>query len=158
MTLFAECPEDFPAAATVAGMSGMDYMQAMLEGRVPEPTIGRIMGYRLVSVEPGRVVWRGVPAFAHTNAFGGVHGGWYGTILDSAMGCAVMTGVPKGRRWTTLEFKVNITRALPIGRDILAVGISDHAGRTTAVAHGEIRDAEDDRLYATGSTTCLLLG
>ena len=87
---------------------------------------------------------------------GGVHGGWYGTLLDSCMSCAVMTMVPKGSVYTTLEYKVNLTRAIPLGTEIHATGLCDHAGRTTAVARGEIRDA-NGRLYATGTATCLIM-
>jgi uncharacterized protein (TIGR00369 family) len=73
------------------------------------------------------------------------------------MACAVMTKLPRGAIYTTLEYKVNLTRAIPVGTEILAEGWSDHAGRSTAVASGEIRGAEDGKLYATGSTTCLVL-
>jgi uncharacterized protein (TIGR00369 family) len=88
---------------------------------------------------------------------GTVHGGWYGTLLDSAMACAVMTAVPKGSTYTTLEYKVNVTRALPPGTEIEAVGTVSHAGRSTGVAEGAIRGVLDGKLYATGSTTCLIL-
>ena len=103
------------------------------------------------------VRFRGTPDFAHSNPMGTVHGGWYGTLLDSCMACAVMTKVPRGSLYTTLEYKVNITRAIPLGMEILATGSVDHAGKTTGVAHGEIRGAEDGKLYATGSTTCLIM-
>jgi uncharacterized protein (TIGR00369 family) len=88
----------------------------------------------------------------------GVHGGWYGALLDSCMGCAVMTALPAGRAYTTLEYKVNLIRAIPLGHDVVATGRLTHAGRSTAVASGEIRDAVTDRLYATGTTTCLIMG
>ncbi|HMO07234.1 MAG TPA: PaaI family thioesterase [Paracoccaceae bacterium] len=139
-------------------MSGMAFMQAMLAGSLPQAAMSRALDYRLDSVEPGRVVFRGTPGFGHTNPVGGIHGGWYGTLLDSAMGCAVMTAVPQGRWYTTLEYKVNILRALPPGTEALAIGLLDHAGRSTAVAHGELRGAADGRLYATGSTTCIIMG
>jgi len=44
-----------------------------------------------------------------------------------------------------------------LGTQIEAVGIVDHVGRSTGVAHGEIRGVEDGKLYATGSTTCLVM-
>ena len=89
---------------------------------------------------------------------GGVHGGWYGTLLDSCLGCAVMTALPQGRAYTTLEYKVNLIRAIPMGRPVIATGRVSHAGRTTAVAMGDIRDAETGRLHAEGNTTCLIMG
>jgi uncharacterized protein (TIGR00369 family) len=138
-------------------MSGLEFMERMRDGNLPGPPIARTMGYRLHSVEKGRVAFRGAPGFDVTNPMGGVHGGWYGTLLDSAMACAVMTAVPTGSVYTTLEYKINITRAIPLDMEIECVGLVDHAGRSTAVAHGEIRGVADDRLYATGSTTCLVM-
>ncbi len=153
----AETPADIPSRDTLLSMSGLEFMEGMLAGRLPHPAISRLLGYRLVEVSPRRAVFRGMAQFDHTNPVGGVHGGWYGTVLDSAMGCAVMTTVPRGRWYTTLEYKVNILRALPLGVPVLATGTLDHAGRTTAVARGEIRGAGDGRLYASGSTTCIIL-
>ncbi|WP_151720740.1 PaaI family thioesterase [Gemmobacter serpentinus] len=154
----AKSPADLPTREQLLAISGLDFMRAMLEGRIPHPTIAGLMGYHLTSVEAGRVALEGSAGFEHTNPFGGVHGGWYGTLLDTVLGCTVMTGVPKGRWYTTLEYKVNINRALPIGTEVEAVATLDHAGRSTAVAHGEIRGKADGRLYATGSTTCIILG
>ena len=73
------------------------------------------------------------------------------------MACAVMTKVPKGSVYTTLEYKVNITRPIPLGTGIEALGRVQHAGRSTGVAMGEIRGVADGRLYATGSTTCIIM-
>ncbi|MEL6523809.1 MAG: PaaI family thioesterase [Pseudomonadota bacterium] len=138
-------------------MSGLAFMEGIRDGTVPAPPICRVMNFRVDSVEPGQVVFRGSPAFDHTNPMGTVHGGWYGTLLDSAMACAVMTIVPEGSYYTTLEYKVNVTRSLPIGMEVLSTGVVRHAGRTTSVATGELRGVEDGKLYATGSTTCLIM-
>lgn len=142
---------------TLLSRSGLEFMQDMLSGDLPRPPIAHGMGYGLSLVEEGRVIFTGTPSEAHCNPMGGVHGGWYGTLLDSCMGCAVMTIVPKGRFYTTLEYKINITRALRPGVEITAEGLIDHAGRTTATAHGEIRGVADGKLYATGTTTCLIM-
>ncbi len=148
---------DLPDHEMLLSRSGLEFMQAVLRGEFARPPISQLLNYALEAVEPGRVVFRGTPEFAHTNPMGGVHGGWYGTLLDSCMACAVMTTVPKGSYYTTLEYKVNLTRAIPLGTEIFAEGVVDHAGRTTGVAHGEIRGAVDGKLYATGTTTCLIM-
>ena len=153
----AKTPADLPDLDTILSMSGLDFMLSMQRDEISRPPISGLMHYHLHAVAAGRVTFRGTPAFAHANPMGGVHGGWYGTLLDSCMACAVMTLVPKGSVYTTLEYKVNLTRAIPIGIDILATGTSDHAGRSTGVAHWEIRGAADGKLYATGSTTCLIM-
>lgn len=153
----AQSPEDLPSRADTAGLSGLDYMRAMLEGTFAGPPIAERMGYALQRVEEGRVVFRGTPEFAVTNPTGVVHGGWYGTLLDSAMACAVMTRVPAGAVYTTLEYKINILRPIPLGMTVDCEGVTDHVGRSTGVAHGEIRGVEDGKLYATGSTTCIVM-
>lgn len=146
-----------PDLDTILSMSGLDFMLAVLDGRFSRPPISGVLNYHLAAVEPGVVTFRGTPDANHLNPMGGVHGGWYGTLLDSCMGCAVMTCVPQGSLYTTLEYKINLNRAIPVGCEIHATGRVSHAGRSTAVASGEITDAATGKLYATGSTTCLIM-
>ena len=157
MHRIARSPDDLPDMRELLSMSGLEFMQGILDGTVPGPPIGGTLGYTLHSVEEGRVTFRGTPEFKVTNPMRTVHGGWYGTLLDSAMACAVMTRVPRGSVYTTLEYKINITRAIPLGMTIDCTGVIDHAGRSTGVATGEIRGVEDGKLYATGSTTCMIM-
>lgn len=142
---------------TLLSMSGLAFMQGILDGTQPVPPISKVLNFQLDHVEPGRVVFRGTPLADHCNPMGTLHGGWYGTLLDSAMACAVMTHVPQGSVYTTLEYKVNIIRSIPMGTDIIAEGITSHAGRSTGVAQGTITGAADGKLYATGSTTCIIM-
>jgi len=153
----ATSPSDLLSQDEVLSMSGLDFMTGILNGSLPGPPIASTMGYTLHEVADGRVIFRGSPEFNVTNPMGTVHGGWYGTLLDSAMACAVMTKVPAGSVYTTLEYKINITRAIPLGMEIDCIGTVDHSGRSTGVATGEIRGVEDGRLYATGSTTCIIM-
>lgn len=155
--LFAADPSGLLPPEVLGAMSGLEFMRGILDGTLPHPPIGQTLGFLLDQVEDGRVVFRGAPAFGALNLMGTVHGGWYGTLLDSAMACAVMTKLPRGSLYTTLEYKVNIIRAVPIGREIVAEGIVSHSGRSTGIAEGTIRDAETGALYATGSTTCLIM-
>lgn len=90
-------------------------MQGVLAGDIARPPISALLNYQLDRVEDGLVEFVGTPDFDHFNTVGTVHGGWYGTVLDSCMACAVMTKVPKGSYYTTLEYKVNITHAIPAG-------------------------------------------
>jgi uncharacterized protein (TIGR00369 family) len=153
----ARSPDELLSPAQLSQMSGLDFMTGMLEGRLPAPPISKTLNYRLHTVEPGRVAFRGAPGFDAFNPAGAVHGGWYGTLLDSAMACAVMTTLPKGSVYTTLEYKINIIRSVPLGMDTECTGSVDHTGRSTGIAHGELRGIEDGKLYATGSTTCIVM-
>jgi uncharacterized protein (TIGR00369 family) len=85
-------------------------MQAMLRGETPYPHISDTMDFCLVEVALGRTVFQGTPQLKHYNPLGSVHGGWYATLLDSAVGCAVHTMMPIGRAYTTAELSVNIVR------------------------------------------------
>jgi uncharacterized protein (TIGR00369 family) len=153
---FVERPEDLPAPATVAGMPGIEILRAVLDGRLPTPPIFRTLGFHLAEVGDGCTVFEGVPYFDHINVLGSVHGGWFGVLLDSCMGCAVHTRLPSRKTYTTLEYKVNIIRPAGLQTGPLrAVGEAAHVGRRTGVTTGRIVDPAG-RLYATGSTTCLV--
>ncbi|MEL7012300.1 MAG: PaaI family thioesterase [Pseudomonadota bacterium] len=154
---FAKSRDDMPTAEDFSNRSGLEFMQDQLAGKLSGAPIAEALNFWLTDVVEGEVTFEGVPQFNGTNPMSGVHGGWYGALLDSVMGCAVMTRISKGRIYTTLEYKVNITRALKVGHLVQAKGFVDHAGRSTVVAHGEIRDPNDGRLYASGTTTCLVM-
>ena len=142
---------------TLLSMSGLDFMTGILNGTLPRPPMAGLMGFAVTEVADGHVIFEGAPPATATNPMGGVHGGWYGAILDSTMGCAVMTKVPKGSVYTTLEYKVNLTRAIPVGGMVRATATVQHAGRSTATAVAELRGVEDGKLYASGSTTCIIM-
>ena len=126
---------DLPTRAQLLSMSGYEFMCAMRDGTLPHPPIARLLCYELTEVSDGSVTFAGTPEFDHTNPMGGLHGGWYGAVLDSCMACAVMTKVPKGSVYTTLEYKVNLVRPVPLGTPVEFIGETDHFGRSTGVAH-----------------------
>jgi uncharacterized protein (TIGR00369 family) len=140
----------------VMGRTGLEALQAMLAGELPPPPIAQTMDFTLLSVAFGEAIFQGRPMFKHYNPLGGVHGGWFATLLDSALGCAVHTTMPVGRGYTTLEFKVNLVRALtdkvPLVR---AIGKVVHGGKQVATAEASLV-GHDGRLYAHASTTCLV--
>ena len=73
------------------------------------------------------------------------------------MACAVQTMLPQGRGYTTLEYRINILRAATTKSGLIrAEGRAVHVGRRTATAEGRMT-GEDGKLYATGTTTCLIL-
>jgi uncharacterized protein (TIGR00369 family) len=143
-------------AEAAATMSGLELLQGMIAGRFPGPPIMQLIGFRLAEVESGRAVFESVPEFKHYNPLGSVHGGYSATLLDSCMGCAVHSTLPKGIGYTTLEFKVSLIRALTVdtGR-VRAEGKTISSGRRVATAEGRLIDARG-RLLAHATTTCLV--
>jgi uncharacterized protein (TIGR00369 family) len=104
----------------------------------------------------GRAVFQGTPQLKHYNPLGSVHGGWYATLLDSALGCAGHSMMPVGRAYTTAELGINIVRAASNKSGPLrAIGNVIHCGRQMATAEARIV-GPDGKLYAHGTTTCLV--
>jgi uncharacterized protein (TIGR00369 family) len=140
----------------IASLTGLQMMQALMAGALPAPTISKTLRFGLVEVAHGKAVFQGAPNDQLLNPMGTMHGGWYATLLDSALGCAVHTTMPLGRGYTTLEIKVNIVRGVSLKVPLVrAVGTTIHVGRQTATAEA-ILVGHDGTLYAHASTTCLV--
>ena len=142
--------------AQLLAMSGLEVMQAMLRRELPGPPIAKTLDFVIIEVAHGRAVFQGKPGYAHYNPLGSVHGGWFATLLDSALGCAVHTMMPPGRGYTTAELGINIVRALTdkVPR-VRAEATVIHCGRQLATAEARLV-GPDGTLYAHGTTTCLV--
>ena len=140
----------------VIGKTGLALMQAMLQGELPYAAIAKTLDFCLLEVSPGVAIFQGSPGPAHLNPMGTVHGGWYATLLDSALGCAVHTLMPAGRAYTTAELSVNVVRAIPLKvQRVRAEGKVIHCGRQLATAEARLV-GPDGTLYAHATTTCLV--
>jgi uncharacterized protein (TIGR00369 family) len=139
-------------------MTGLELLRAIAAGDAPGAPIAALMGFEAVEAEDGRVVFAAVPTEELYNPIGTVHGGFAATLLDSAMGCAVHSTLAEGVGYTTLELKVNYTRAITkdTGR-VVCEGRIVHRGGRVATADGRIVAVESGRLLAHGTTTCLIL-
>ena len=82
--------------------------------------------------------------------------GWYATILDSALGCAVHTMLPAGRGYTTSQLNLQLVRSIPLSVErVQAVGEVVHCGRQLATAQSQLL-GPDGSLYAHATCTCLI--
>jgi len=137
-------------------MTGLEFVQGLVNGTVPLNTIAQTLGYDIVEAESGRVVATMVPTGAHLNPAGTVHGGLTATLLDSCMGLAVQTTLQKSFASTTLEFKISLVRPItPETGPIRAEGMVLNCGRRIGTAEGRVTDGKG-RLLAHGTTTCLV--
>lgn len=141
----------------IIGKTGLELMQAMLRGDMPYPPIAKTLDFTVVDVSEGRAVFQGTPGPTHLNPMGTIHGGWYATLLDSALGCAVHTMMPIGKGYTTAELSVNLVRAINPAKTlrVRAEGKVIHCGRQLATAEARLF-GPDGTLYAHGTTTCLV--
>ncbi len=142
--------------SVVATMSGLDYLQKMFSGELPGAPMMQQVGFIRGTAEHGLVNFYARPTLQHYNPVGSVHGGFTATLLDSAMGCAVQSTLAQGLIYTTLEFKVNLIRAITEATgEVRAEGRVLQAGRRVGIAEGRLLDS-DDRLLAHATTTCLI--
>ncbi|WP_099866349.1 PaaI family thioesterase [Pararhizobium haloflavum] len=142
--------------SVVAREGGLNVLRAILAGELPNPPIAETLDFALSEVDEGRVVFSGNPNAEHLNPLGAVHGGWTATIMDSALACCIMTTLAPGEGYTTVEFKVNLTRPLfaDMG-EVTCEGNLVHRGRTIATSEAFLRDA-NGKLLAHGTETCAI--
>ncbi|MGI5492194.1 PaaI family thioesterase [Microtetraspora malaysiensis] len=142
----------------VAELSGLEFLQAMLDGVIAGPPIAGTMGFTLLKVEPGVAIFEGETGEHQYNPMGSVHGGYFATLLDSALGCAVMTMLPAGTAYTTTQLNVHMVRPAFAHTGLLRCEAKAlHVGRTVATAEGRLIGSDDGKLYAHGTTTCAVL-
>jgi len=142
---------------TRSTLDGLAYFQKVLAGELTLPPMLQTFGIRFVDVAAGRIVVAARVDQRFYNGTGVAHGGFAATLLDTALGCAINSTASAGTRFTTLELKVNLTRALTVEvGEVECEGRVLHVGRRTAVAEARIVDRRG-KLYAHGTTTCIML-
>ena len=93
----------------------LELAQKMQRGEVPPPPIGRLLGFVLKVIEPGRAVFEMEADERHHNPMGTLHGGVYCDLADAAMGYAYAATLGEGETFTTVELKINFLRAVRQG-------------------------------------------
>ena len=147
-----------PAASADAArtMGGLDFLRAIAAGALPAAPVACTLGFRVVSVDPGRVIFEFTPAEYHYNPIGSVHGGVYATMCDSACGCAVHSLLPAGAYYTSQDLTVKFLRAITTSTGPLRCeGTVIHLGSRTALAEASLSDGAGKR-YAHATSSCLI--
>ena len=141
----------------IAGLTGLEALQRLIEGRLPAPTMAGTLGFRLVEVSPGAAVFEAEAGPHLLNPLGTVHGGLALTLIDSAAGCAVHTILPVGVSYTTVETKVNFTSAIRADSGTLrAEGRIVAQGKQICTAEARVISSEG-KLLAHGTSNLMIL-
>jgi uncharacterized protein (TIGR00369 family) len=150
----------FDPMATVAagaGLSGLEFIQALAAGEIPAPPIAQLLGMRPSKVGRGLVSFECAPDESVYNPLGLVHGGFICTLADTVTGCAVHTTLEAGTAYTSIDITVNYLRPVTVASGTLvATGRVTKPGRRIALAAAEVHDA-DGRLVATATSNCLIM-
>ena len=134
-------------------LSGIEFLQAIVDGELPPPPIAELFGTRLVSVASGEAVFVCEPEEIAYNPIGMVHGGWLCTLLDSAAGCAVHTVLPAGAGYASIEIKVSFLKLVRGGAGPIEFrGRLLREGRRVAFAEAHAQTVEGEVVgHATSS-------
>jgi len=137
-------------------VTGLEYLERVVDGRIPHPSMARTLGFRLVEVEEGRAVIAGHTSADYCNPNGSIHGSWAAAVLDSCMGSSVHSTLPAGVGFTVIEFKIDFVRPITVTTGkVKAEGRVLNVGKRIGIADGVARDAAG-RVLARGTSTCLL--
>jgi uncharacterized protein (TIGR00369 family) len=147
-----------PTSGQIAGMTGKQILQAIIDGELPQPPIAQTLSFWLTEVGDGFAAFEGEPGAHLLNPMGGVHGGWALTLIDSAVGCAGQTLLPAGTGYATVETKANFSR--PITKDTGWVRAESRiVSQGRQVISGEARVlSRDGKVLAHGTSTLLVFG
>jgi uncharacterized protein (TIGR00369 family) len=143
-------------ASSALGKTGIEFLREIIAGKVPPAPLQATLGFALVDAQDGFARFELVPGEHLFNAMGAVHGGVAATLLDSAMGAAVMTTLNVSTGYTTATLTVHMTRAITLRTSkVTAEGWVVHRGSRLVTAEGRLNDSEG-RLLAHGSATCAI--
>jgi uncharacterized protein (TIGR00369 family) len=143
-------------AEAATRMSGLEFLTSYAAENLPRPPALVTAGISPVSFADGSAVFELTPAEWQYNPIGSVHGGILTTLADSALGCCVHTKLARGFGYTSLELKINFTRAVTVksGR-LLCEGRVITIGRRIATCEATIKD-QTERVVAHATSTCLI--
>lgn len=137
-------------------MTGLEVMQAFVQGQVPTPAMAKTIPMQPLEVEFGRIVFEATADERHTNPLGGVHGGFAATVLDSVMACATHSVLAAGEGYGTTDLNIKLCRPIPFKTRLLAEGKVLNAGRNLVISEAHIRD-EAGKLYAHATATNMII-
>jgi uncharacterized protein (TIGR00369 family) len=146
-----------PTPAEVAGKTGREILQAIIEGKLPQAPISRTLSFWITEIGDGVAVFEGEPGAHLLNPMGSVHGGWALTLIDSVGGSAGYSLQPAGSGYTTIETKANFAR--PITKETGRVRAEARVvaqGRQVISTEAKVL-SKDGKVLAHGTSTILVL-
>jgi uncharacterized protein (TIGR00369 family) len=141
----------------MAGIDRHGLLWDMLEGRVPAPPAARLLGWKLVAIDPEQGTIR--VAFTATadflNPVGSIQGGMLAAMLDDTMGPAAAAFLGGAHMTQTLELKTSFLRPARPGR-LYGDGRVVHRGRDILFLEGAL-STDDGAVVATATATARVM-
>jgi uncharacterized protein (TIGR00369 family) len=124
--------------------------------QILEPLFPGLMGVRLVSLEPERVVAELTVRAELCTAGGILHGGATMAFADTLGAVGTIINLPQGKRTTTTDSSTKFIGAARVDTTVVGESVALHRGRTTMVWQTTIRSAEG-KLCAVVTQTQLVM-
>lgn len=138
-------------------LTGLERLQHFERSDDERFGVARFLGYTITDIADGRVTLQFEPVEDHVNLISTVHGGILASLLDTVMGCALMTLLAKREYHTVTDLHTKYLRPVTLDKTPLkVVGMVEHRGRRQCTMRGEIL-CPDGKLCATGAATALIL-
>jgi uncharacterized protein (TIGR00369 family) len=136
-------------------LTGLEFLHKQIAKGVRSP-MAETMNMRVVAVGDGTAQIESVPTAMFYNPMMRIHGGFTATLIDTALGSAVLSKLPKGTGVGTVQLSVSFVRKIDVSTGpLIATAQVLHAGRTMLTAEAKVADAAGV-LYAHGTGTFLV--
>jgi uncharacterized protein (TIGR00369 family) len=136
-------------------MTGLEFLLKQMDS-VEKSPMATLLGLTIIHAESGMVKVQAIPTAEFYNPMMRIHGGFTATLIDTALGSATLSNMPKGTPVGTVALNISYVRKIEIETGpIIATARTLHAGRTMLTAEAKVEDA-NGVLYAHGIGTFLV--
>lgn len=143
--------------ADLPQLTGLERIRHFEEHADQRFGFAKFLAYDIVRIESGEVAMSYEPCGEHVNLFATIHGGVLASLLDTVMGCALMTTLDAGEQHTIIDLHTKFVRPVNLESGALTVcGTVDHRGRRQCTMSGKIF-SPDNKLCVTGLATAMIL-
>jgi len=125
-----------------------DRIEKVVRGELPPPPVATLIGFELISAQPGEAVVELEASDRHANPMGTLHGG---VLCDIAYASAL----GENESFTAIELKISFLKPIWKAR-LRAAGRVVKQGRTIGFVECDVTD-EKGQLVARAASTCLTL-
>jgi acyl-CoA thioesterase len=152
--------DDFEAMAKAVNddfqsMSGLEFLRNAITQGERSP-MSQSFNQTVIAVEDGMAQVQAIPDAKFYNPMMRIHGGFIASLMDTALGSAVLTKLPKGNGAGTVALNVSFVRKVEVATGpLIATAHVLHAGRTMLTAEAVIKDVTG-KIYAHGTGTFLV--
>jgi uncharacterized protein (TIGR00369 family) len=133
-------------------LSGLDFLRAVIANKRSYP-FGELLKMKVVGAGEGFAEIEAMPAYEFYNPMMRVHGGYLATLMDAALGSAVISKLQPGTGAGTVNLNISYVRKVDVESGLLHARANVlHSGRTMLTAEAQIHDAAGELcVHGTGT-------